>query len=208
MQVNKISNNTTSFNAKIVNTKDMKACLEYMEKHKNPPVGWHNTTNELILFGFIKEAFEKHPSPVEIYPFITYVGGGFGERGVLTSKEVGFTDTEPGRDDSWAPLENVFRRILDPENKDCFNILVGKGYESSYQPWWDKYISPIWDDIQITFREVTYFTDNRDKKFNKEFRSQFCFPKYKMMSEHHENPLTKPVEQGFWSKVKSFLGLN
>ena len=67
---------------------------------------------------------------------------------------------------------NIFRRILDPENKKQFNRLVGEEYATVYESWWKENIAPIWEDINNNFREQTFFKKNYDKEFNADFNRE------------------------------------
>ena len=75
----------------------------------------------------------------------------------MESSRAAFIDTEPARSDSIAPIFNIFRRILDSENKKQFNRLVGEEHAPIYESWWKENIAPIWEDINKNFRETTFF---------------------------------------------------
>ena len=164
----------TPFGARVViKTSEMKNCMRYLENNTNAPDGWYNSKNDLILMNWIFKAFEKHPSKEEIIPDIYYIKGAlYNARGSLTSSKTTLYDTEPARSDSIAPILNIFRRILNPENKDSFNKLVGEEYSADYSDWWNKNIAPVWKNINKSFREKTFFKGNYDKEFNKDFNEQ------------------------------------
>ena len=90
----------------------------------------------------------------------------------MESSRAAFIDTEPARSDSIAPIKNIFRRILDPENKNQFNKLVGEEYAPVYNSWWEENIAPIWKDIDENFREKTFFDLKYDKAFNADFNRE------------------------------------
>lgn len=119
----------------------------------------------------IADAFRKHPSDVFIRTSNEYKSQLFGVRGVIASRNIVLTDVEPAADNV-SGIMNILRRILDPENKDCFNALVGKKFQDSYSTWWEENISPIWEKIDSNFRGKTFYTGNFDTEFNKDFREQ------------------------------------
>lgn len=172
MKIQPIDN--VSFNANVVvKTNDMKTFMRYLKENTDAPKGWYNSTQDLNLINKIFKAFEQHPSKEEITPDVYYINGAlYNARGTLTSSKTKLTDTEPARSDSIAPILNIFRRILDPENKQSFNKLLGEEYSNIYDIWWSKNISPIWKDIQKNYRETTFFKGNYDKEFNSDFNNQ------------------------------------
>ena len=176
MQVQAINtdNNQTSFGAKIVvKTKDMKTYMDYLGRYTKAEKPWYNSSRNLELTNKIFDAFDKHPSKEEIVPDVAYFTSVlFNARGTLESSKAAFIDTEPARSDSIAPIFNIFRRILDPENKKQFNRLVGEEYATVYESWWKENIAPIWEDINNNFREQTFFKKNYDKEFNADFNRE------------------------------------
>lgn len=164
MQINRIANDGTvmSFNARLIKSnKDMKAFVRASAPEENG----------LSLSEKIIDAFEKHPASIKIKPFVNKGSGLWALRGAISTKFAVLQDVEPAYTRVGA-IKNVFRRILDPENKNEFNTLVGKEYESSYDSWWQDNISPIWQEIKTTFRERTFFEGNYDKEFNEDFRNK------------------------------------
>lgn len=163
-----------NFKARVsVKTDQMKNFMNYLEQNTNAPKGWYNSKNDLAVMNKIFYAFEKHPSKEEIVPDVSYLKNVLvNARGTLSSSKLKLIDTEPARSDSIAPIKNIFRRILDPENKDSFNKLLGEEYADSYDKWWKDNIFPIWQHIKSNFRETTFFKGNYDKEFNEDFRSQ------------------------------------
>ena len=119
----------------------------------------------------IIEAFQKHPSDVFIRTSNKYKSQLYGVRGTISSRNITLTDVEPVCD-NLSGVMNVLRRILNPENKDCFNALVGKKHQDIYNSWWEENISPIWKKINSEFRGKTFYTGNYDTEFNEDFRSQ------------------------------------
>ena len=95
-----------------------------------------------------------------------------GARGAIESRFANFIDVEPANQNKTHPIKNILRRILDPENKVKFNQLMGSKYDNIYDSWWQENIAPIWDKINSTFREETFFKGNYDKDFNKDFQAQ------------------------------------
>ena len=176
MQVQSINayNNQPSFGAKVVvKTKDMKTFMDYLGRYTKTKAPWYNSAKDLELTNKIFDAFEKHPSKEEIVPDVAYLKNTLtNARGTLESSRAAFIDTEPARSDSIAPIFNIFRRILDPENKKQFNRLVGEEHSPIYESWWKEYIAPIWEDINHNFRETTFFKENYDKEFNADFNRE------------------------------------
>ena len=177
MQVQAIStcNNQTNFGAKIsVVTDDMKLYMDYLGRYTKAEKPWYNSARDLELTNKIFDAFEKHPSKEVIIPDVAYFRDTlFNARGTIESSRAAFIDTEPARSDSGtAPIFNIFRRILDPENKKQFNKLVGEEHAPVYESWWQENIAPIWEDINNNFREQTFFKKNYDKKFNNDFNRE------------------------------------
>ena len=174
MQVQAVNNNQPSFGAKIVvKTKDMQTYMDYLARYTKAEKPCYNSAKDLELTNKIFDAFEKHPSKEEIVPDVVYLKNTLtNARGTITSSKAAFIDTEPARSDSIAPIKNIFRRILDPENKWQFNKLVGFEYLRNYNSWWIDNIAPIWKDINVNFRETTFFKGNYDKEFNADFNRE------------------------------------
>ena len=174
MQVQAVNNNQPSFGAKIViKTKDMQNYMDYLARYTKAEKPYYNSSKDLELTNKIFDAFEKHPSKEEIVPDVVYLKNTLtNARGTITSSKAAFIDTEPARSDSIAPIKNIFRRILDPENKWQFNKLVGFEYIRNYNSWWIDNIAPIWKDINVNFRETTFFKGNYDKEFNADFNRE------------------------------------
>ena len=94
--------------------------------------------NSKELITKISEALKKHPSDVVIKPNIITKLGIYSTRGSITSRFATYNDVEPVENDGKAPIKNILRRILDPENKNCFNKLVGEKYSNIYDTWWNE----------------------------------------------------------------------
>lgn len=167
-------NNQQKFGAKVaIITEDMKIFMDYLGRYTKAEKPWYNSAKDLELTNKIFDAFEKHPSKEVIIPDVAYFKDTlFNARGTIKSSKAAFIDTEPARSDSIAPIFNIFRRILDPENKKQFNKLVGETHTPIYESWWKENIAPIWEDINKNFRETTFFKKNYDKKFNADFNRE------------------------------------
>ena len=138
-------------------------------------------TREITLK--IAEAFAKHPSDAVIKPDIVSKNGIYGTRGTISSRLAIYKDVEPVENDGTTPIKTILRRILDPENKNCFNKLVGERYSDIYDSWWNENISPIWDEINKNFRTKTMFKGNHDKDFNQDFQDRKERTWYRLLNE-------------------------
>ena len=163
-----------NFGAKVaVRTEEMHDFMDYLQRNVNSKQGWYNSKKDLNLIYQIFDAFEKHPSKEVIIPDVAYFKNClFGARGTVKTSRAAFIDTEPARADSIAPVLNIFRRILDPQNKSSFNRLLGEEYAHRYDAWWQEQIAPIWDDVQERFRENTFFENRYDDEFNRDFNRE------------------------------------
>ena len=175
MRIDRVTSTTqnSTFKANVVKTGVLTSTIEYMEQYKTMPDGWHSCSEGLHLTKKIIHALKKHPSKesIEIEQTHRY-GEMFNARGVISSSKATLIDTEPARSDSIAPVLNIMRRIVDPNNRASFNKLMGEEHAKDYQPWWDKNIKPIWEGIKDNFREETCFEGHQDERFNKLFNSQ------------------------------------
>ena len=176
MKINPIQqNNNQNFKAKInKNTPAMKIACSYMERCKDLQPPYANTKVKLQLFNLIEKALKKHPSKEIIDIKRIHKKQYFwGERETISSSKAFFTDVEPVRDDSIGGELGVLRRILDPENKDMFNSLMGLEHADKYNTWWEKHISPIWNQINNLYRENPRIAPSiSDSKYNECFRKQ------------------------------------
>ena len=162
-----------TYKANVSKTKVLKNTMEHMEKYSTATGDWYNTAEDLKLTKKIIKAFKKHPSHELVMIGETFrYGEMFNARGVISSSKATLIDTEPARSDSIAHVLNIMRRIIDPENKQSFNKLMGEEYSKDYQPWWDKNIKPIWGAVNERFRESTFFEGNHDAQFNRDFNAQ------------------------------------
>ena len=130
-----------------------------------------NADTAILLEGVIN-AFEKHPSMIKVKTSINNSAGFWGARGVIETKFAKLVDVEPANQNKTHPIKNILRRILDPENKEKFNQLMGGKHNDKYDAWWSENVAPIWDRINSTFREKTFFEGNYDKEFNSDFQAQ------------------------------------
>lgn len=156
--------NSTTFNAKIVPTEEWRNYLKYVDNYAFKREGWFDTVkNQAIIDKFIK-AVEKNPSDAEIRLDVFYRKNEFfNARGVISSQYGKFTDTEPARSDSNVKIENIIRRILNPENRAQMCKLFGTKNYAEQAKWWDEYIHPMWKDIQEVFYERTLFPKRGDE---------------------------------------------
>ena len=175
MKINSIKQNNQNFKAKInKNTPAIKMACSYLECCKNLQPPYANTKVESHLFYLIEKALEKHPSNENLDINRVYKKQYFwGERETISSSKASFIDVEPVRDDSVAGELGIIRRILDPENKDMFNSLMGLEHANIYDAWWEKYISPIWNQVNNLYREnPKIFPNISDKTYNDCFKKQ------------------------------------
>lgn len=169
------NNNSTNFGAKLnLKSQGFNDYVQYMDSCKNAPKGYFNSSKNIGLFKKICKAFEAHPSKEVINADVFYrQGEAFNTRGTLKSSKAKIVDVEPSRsDDGVAPMQNILRKIVDPENKKMFHKLVGKEHESMYNAWWNKNIKPIWGDVKKTFNEGDTCPNISRKQYNKNFRQE------------------------------------
>ncbi|MBQ4115709.1 hypothetical protein IJD34_09945 [bacterium] len=167
--------NNAIFKASISrNTPSMKLACSYLEKHQNNQPPYANTKTELELFKLIENALEQHPSKEVLYINRHFDDRFFwNERSSINSSQIKLNDVEPIRFDSIAGELGIIRRILDPENKDMFNKLLGVEHSDKYDTWWNKHISPIWNNINRLYRENPEIEPNiTDAQYNDCFRKQ------------------------------------
>ena len=168
--------NMTSFGATIDHNELWSRFKTYLKYNKGRK-GYHDTTKELKLVKRIEKAFDAHPSETTLRISEIYQNGySFGNRGMVESEFDRLVDVEPSREDEFGAIEHLFRKLLNPGNKDLFNKLMGAGYENKYDAWWNMYIRPIWNDIVETFREETIEASKNhpvwDEQMNIEFRNR------------------------------------
>ena len=175
----------TNFNARIAPNPEWNNYLQYIREFAPYRKGVYNTArNKRIIDKFI-EAIEANPSDalINIGTFVRSKEELYNTRGRISSQYGMFKDTEPARDDSNAPIENIIRRILNPENRDQMCKLFGTDDLTGQSKWWDEHIYPIWNDIQEVFYERTLFPKRGDELlgrdqawydnlWNKRFREQ------------------------------------
>lgn len=178
MQINPINNisQNTNFNAKIAPNPEWNKYLQYINEFAPQKPGIFNTAKHKDLIEKLTNAIEANPSDALINIDVFYrKRENFNARGIISSQYGKFTDTEPVRDDSaTAPIENILRRMLNPENRLQMCKLFG-AHKDAYDvvkqnEWWNEYIYPIWSNIQETFYEKTLYPKSQDAHFNKVFR--------------------------------------
>lgn len=188
------------------NTSAMKTACAYMERCKDYEPPYANTKTELELFRLIEKALAKHPSK-EVLNITRIIDNRFfwNERALIKSSKASFVDVEPVRDDSIAGELGVIRRILDPENKDMFNRLMGQEFSSKYDKWWNKHISPIWEDINSLYRENPEIEPNiNDSEYNECFRKQIDIYDSQFLSKTNEKNKADSNKDANNSKGKAF----
>ncbi len=174
-----IENKEPAFKARLINSLCWCEYMLYLKRHQYPAAKdvWDSSTN-LVLAKKIQKAFNNHPSDAEINISVIYQNDGlYNTRGIIESKNAKFYDVEPAPNGSVsAPVENILRRILNPKNKNAFNLLVGEKYAKCYDSWWNENIKPIWNDITQFFREETTAESEHhsdwDKKMNELFQEK------------------------------------
>jgi len=199
--------NIPNFKASInKNTSSMKTACAYMEKHKNQEFPYKDTKTELELFNSIEKALAKHPSK-EVLNITRIIDNRFfwNERALIKSTKASFVDVEPVRDDSIAGELGVIRRILDPENKEMFNKLMGVEFSGKYDKWWSKHISPIWKNINSLYRENPKIEPNiNDSEYNECFRKQIDIYDSQFLSKTNEKNKADSNKDANNSKGKDF----
>jgi hypothetical protein len=139
MQVNTISG--PNFGVRIVNSVQLKKFNSCATKENSQ------------LMTKIIDALGHHPSQVILYPFVENTSKDFYEvQGGIENGVIRLIDTKAEKSSSPAPIQNIFRRILDPANKNKFNELTGEKYAQEYDSWWNEYVMPLWQDIEHNFR--------------------------------------------------------
>lgn len=174
----------------------------YLESCKNAPKGCFSSNRNIDLFSKICKAFEKHPSQEVIDAKVVYLEREFcNARGVLETIRGKITDVEPSRsDDGTGPMEYLFRKFLNPDNKKVFNKLLGEEYSNIYSGWWNENIRPLWNEISDLYAiDDTIEHHFSEKSYNKYFRTQFK-PNKKETSEA-KTPLFERLKQA-WNVLK------
>lgn len=176
------TNQSTNFNAKIIPTKEWNHYMNFIEKNAVARIGYSDTIKDKAIIERFITAVANNPSDARIKLNVSYrKDEDVNARGVISSQYGKFPDVEPARSDSKVKIENILRRILDPENRLQMCKLFGadkNAYDVVKQnEWWNEYISPIWRDIMTTFYEPTggrpvKYDRIIDKCYNEEFRKQ------------------------------------
>ena len=173
MKVSPISNTQPQFKAKVSSTKEFSELMSYLHKHVNDKAPWYNSAEDLELVNRVTNAFIAFPSNADLKFSVMYRKNEcFNARGVVESQYAKFTDTEPARSDSAVPIPNIMKRILNPDNKDQFNKLMGNKDEKIRDIWWKFYIGPLWDKIKENFYEDTVYKQETCPDFDYLFRRQ------------------------------------
>ena len=157
MQIQPINANyNTNFNAKIIPTKEWNNYMSFIEKNAVEKHGHLDTIEDKAIIDRFINAVENNPSDAKIKLDVFYKKNeDVNARGVISSQYGVFPDVEPARSDSKVKIENILRRILDPENRLQMCKLFG-AHKNAYDvvkqnEWWDEYISPMWQDIERIF---------------------------------------------------------
>ena len=191
MKLDKVNGNyNQNFGIRLVRTPEVNEYMKYIERSPKSS-NYMNYEFHSYLYKKIEEALAKHPANIDIVPSVIYRKNElFNARGVLQTNKFKIVDVEPARSDSGvAPIENVLRKILSPQNQEAFDVLVGKEYSEQYQVWWNKHIAPLWFNIDTLYREKTI--DISDSALNKAFLKQL--------------PTSKKIS--FIDKIKSIFKL-
>lgn len=192
MKVQSANDMNFAFKASInKNTPAMKIACAYMEKCKDYEFPYKDTKTELDLFESIEKALAKHPSK-EVLNIYRYNDKRFfwDERALIKSTKASLVDVEPVRDDSIAGELGIIRRILDPENKEMFNRLVGAEHSNKYDNWWKKNIAPIWENINSLYRENPAIEPSiTDSQYNECFRNQIDIYESSYLNKKNEGNL-------------------
>lgn len=182
MKVNNISSNSPNFGAKInLKSRGIVEYCEYLERCKNAPEGWFSSNRNIALFSKICDAFEKHPSNEVLNTDLIYVRGGFNVHGVAQTSRCRMVDMKPSRsDDGTGPMQCLFRKLLDKDNKKMFNKLMGEEHSSAYDSWWNENISPIKKDI--------------DELYKNEYKHGLLYPKQIVQEKIKSQPIESITE--------------
>lgn len=142
MQVNNVQSNSPNFTAKInLKSRGVAEYCIYLDRCKDATGNYWNSKRNITLFSKIYDAFEKHPSNEVLNTDVKYVSGGFNARGVVQTSQGRIVDIEPSRsDDGIGPMQYLFRKLLDKDNKNIFNKLMGEEHSSVYDSWWEENI--------------------------------------------------------------------
>ena len=212
MQINKIKNNNQNFGARInLKSSGIAEYCQYLERCKDAPAGCFSSNKHIELFSKICDAFEKHPSNEILDTDVKYVKGYFNARGVVDTSRGRIIDIEPSRsDDGKGPMDFLFRKLLDKDNKNIFNKLLGKEHSSVYDEWWNTNIKPIWNDISDLYKVDTttgreFTTSDFNRMFKHQFRKKFRSLKVKTQ-EKVKNETTKnessETKEPFFKRLK------
>lgn len=200
MKISNVQSNSPNFEAKInLKARGIVEYCEYLERCKDAPEGWFSSNRNIILFSKICDAFEKHPSNEVLNTDVKYVSGGFNARGVVQTSRGRIVDIEPSRsDDGIGPMQYLFRKLLDKDNKNIFNKLMGEEYSSIYDSWWNKNISPIKKDIDelYAFWPTTgeYGQKDCEVAFKNKYKHGLLYPKRIAQEKIESYPIESKTE--------------
>ena len=187
-----------SFKAKVnLKSSGIAEYCSYLQRCKDAPRGCFSSNHNIDLFSKICKAFENHPSEEVIETKVIYRNGElFNARGMLETSRGKITDIEPSRsDDGTGPMEYLFRKVLNPDNRKIFNSLLGEEYSNIYPKWWNENIKPLWNEINELYKIDTTIVDNpSEKEFNRIFRTQFR-KKHCSLKEYKSIPATEQKNQ-------------
>ena len=112
----------------------------------------HGEAAKAKLFQKIEQAIEKHPSDMYIFSGQTlrYGQKEFILGHIYNSNYNNYVGKTANSNGSKA-LASAWKEFLNPENSERFNLVLGKEHAHEYNGWWDKYIKPIWGEIQALF---------------------------------------------------------
>ena len=171
MKVLPISDTQPQFKAKIVGTQDLTELTNYLNKYVDAPLSCYNSANDLKLFKKVSDALIAFPTDAELkFTKIYRPGELYNARGIVESQYAKLTDTEPARTNSVVPILNIMKRILNPNNSEQFDKLMGNNDNNLRIKWWDEHIAPIWESIKFNFYEDTIYRRNTHPDFDYMFR--------------------------------------
>ena len=171
MKVSPINNTQPQFKATIVRSHDYNALMEFVSNFANSNSSNMQRSKELLEA--VQESLIAFPTDAKLKftKMLRDPREYFIARGVVESQYAKFTDVEPARETSYVPIPNIMKRILNPDNKDYFNKLMGNKDDSIRSSWWDKNIRPIWNDILLNFYEDTVYRRDTHPDYNLIFRN-------------------------------------
>ena len=176
MKIQQIQPASPVFGVRVVKTQELKDFQTFL--YRNSFVGNSQRKDYMHhknLVDIICKSMRKIPQGADIsFTILRDEEKSLGSRGVVSSDFAKFVDTEPAGNDAASPLFSIIKKILHPENKPQLSRLLGEkpGSMEKTESWWNRYISPIWKDIDKYFQETSSFEPSAQVKFNEEFRLQ------------------------------------